>query len=274
MPSKEKKLCRHKRRRLATKLEWQRRQQEKLWLFNHIWHAKRFHMVTKWGYKLPMEPTDKSRLRIYRAAIRSAYIHDSTYMECLQFRGKPRAIQDVLSCCLDPNLLPLIHDRFLSGNFKGVQRFYQPNRYPQSCIAPVSFIWSCTDGTQETDNRTLMIWFHPSVREDMLAVVSGLSWTEANVKFEHCQRRWSQFQLRGPRSHEILQWILKNPNENSESGDKKGTIESAWDLWNSWSDVPSSQLLPSDLVLSLQTACMPSKYETNRFLNNGNLFIM
>ncbi|VDQ09022.1 unnamed protein product [Trichobilharzia regenti] len=30
-----------------------------LWLPTHIWHAKRFHMITKWGWRLPWAPTNK-----------------------------------------------------------------------------------------------------------------------------------------------------------------------------------------------------------------------
>ncbi|KAB7503764.1 Ribonucleases P/MRP protein subunit POP1, partial [Armadillidium nasatum] len=57
------------RRRPANLLaEYNRRQKSEIWLETHIWHAKRFQMIRKWGYVLPKTPTFKS----YRASIRAA----------------------------------------------------------------------------------------------------------------------------------------------------------------------------------------------------------
>ncbi|VDO78888.1 unnamed protein product [Schistosoma margrebowiei] len=33
--------------------------EKSFWLPTHIWHAKRFHMITKWGWRLPYAPTNK-----------------------------------------------------------------------------------------------------------------------------------------------------------------------------------------------------------------------
>ena len=38
------------------------------WLETHIWHAKRFHMAEKWGYKIADFPNDKCFRACYRAA--------------------------------------------------------------------------------------------------------------------------------------------------------------------------------------------------------------
>lgn len=48
-------------------LEFNRRQRKNMWLETHIWHAKRFHMVKKWGYCLGDRPTYKCYRPCYRA---------------------------------------------------------------------------------------------------------------------------------------------------------------------------------------------------------------
>lgn len=47
--------------------EFNRRQRKNIWLETHIWHAKRFHMVKKWGYCLGDRPTSKCYRPCYRA---------------------------------------------------------------------------------------------------------------------------------------------------------------------------------------------------------------
>lgn len=60
--------CRKARRRhINLVAEFNHRQRKNIWLETHIWHAKRFHMVKKWGYCLGNSPTEKSYRACYRA---------------------------------------------------------------------------------------------------------------------------------------------------------------------------------------------------------------
>ena len=49
--------------------EYFRRQEKEgnVWLETHVWHAKRFHMTRRWGYALPLRPTQKMYRPILRA---------------------------------------------------------------------------------------------------------------------------------------------------------------------------------------------------------------
>ena len=40
-------------------LKYAKRQKDFVWVPTHVWHAKRFHMIKKWGYQIPLEPTQK-----------------------------------------------------------------------------------------------------------------------------------------------------------------------------------------------------------------------
>ncbi len=37
------------------------------WIPTHLWHAKRFHMIENWGWRLPYAPTDKMFKALQRA---------------------------------------------------------------------------------------------------------------------------------------------------------------------------------------------------------------
>lgn len=58
---------RHRRRPKNLLEEYQRRQRKHVWLETHIWHAKRFKMEDRWGYRLPLHSTDKGIKASYRA---------------------------------------------------------------------------------------------------------------------------------------------------------------------------------------------------------------
>ena len=58
----------HRRRPKNLLAEYNRRKRSKIWLETHIWHAKRFHMCEKWGYKLSERANDKGVRACYRAS--------------------------------------------------------------------------------------------------------------------------------------------------------------------------------------------------------------
>lgn len=64
----------HRRRPKNLLAEYNRRKRKHVWLETHIWHAKRFHMIEKWGCKLPWRPTDKSSRACYRATTKHCLI--------------------------------------------------------------------------------------------------------------------------------------------------------------------------------------------------------
>ena len=57
----------HRRRPGNLLSDYMRRQRQNVWLGTHIWHAKRFKMVTEWGYRLAYRPCDKNLRACYRS---------------------------------------------------------------------------------------------------------------------------------------------------------------------------------------------------------------
>lgn len=55
------------------------RQREFTWTPNHIWHAKRFHMIKKWNFQIPFSPSQKCFRATSRAAREGTIAFDTSY---------------------------------------------------------------------------------------------------------------------------------------------------------------------------------------------------
>nr|XP_019570559.1 PREDICTED: ribonucleases P/MRP protein subunit POP1 [Rhinolophus sinicus] len=162
----------HKARRchINRVLEFNRRQKKNIWLETHIWHAKRFHMVKKWGYCLGERPTVKSHRACYRAMTNRCLLQDLSYYCCLELKGKEKEILKALSpmCSIDTGLtFAAVH--CLSGKRQGSLMLYRANKYPREVLGPVTFIWKSERSPGDpSESRQLWIWLHPTLKQDIL----------------------------------------------------------------------------------------------------------
>ncbi|XP_007532385.2 ribonucleases P/MRP protein subunit POP1 [Erinaceus europaeus] len=162
----------HKARRchINRTLEFNRRQKKNIWLETHIWHAKRFHMIKKWGYCLGERPTVKSHRACYRAMTNGCLLQDLSYYCCLELKGKEEEILKALSpmCSIDTGLT-FAAVQCLSGRRQGSLMLYRAHKYPRAMLGPVTFIWK-SEGTlgDNSESRQLWIWLHPTLKQDIL----------------------------------------------------------------------------------------------------------
>ncbi|KFP45232.1 Ribonucleases P/MRP protein subunit POP1, partial [Chlamydotis macqueenii] len=178
MARKEKKeqsktKCRKARRRhINLVAEFNRRQRKNIWLETHIWHAKRFHMVKKWGYCLGDSPTEKSYRACYRAMTKHCLLQDLSYYCCLELAGKENELLKQLAriCSIETGLT-FQEACCLSGRFEGSLNLYRADRYPKDVLGPVTFIWKPRDGSE---NRQLWIWMHPALKQDILRELKAI----------------------------------------------------------------------------------------------------
>ncbi|XP_032078555.1 ribonucleases P/MRP protein subunit POP1 [Thamnophis elegans] len=169
--------CRKARRRhINLVLEFNRRQQKNIWLETHIWHAKRFHMVKKWGYCLGDKPTMKSYRACYRAMTQHCLLQDLSYYCCLELIGKEETLLAALARMCNVNTGPTFAAiSCLSGKRQGSLVLYQKDRYPQDTLGPVTFLWKPRHGSGETsENRQLWIWTHPAFKQGILAELKSV----------------------------------------------------------------------------------------------------
>eukprot|EP00088_Acartia_fossae_P048508 TRINITY_DN5295_c0_g1_i12.p1 TRINITY_DN5295_c0_g1~~TRINITY_DN5295_c0_g1_i12.p1 ORF type:complete len:959 (+),score=235.08 TRINITY_DN5295_c0_g1_i12:40-2916(+) len=97
IPASKRPSRKHRRRPSNLLKEYNRRQRNQFWLETHIWHAKRFHMYHKWGYKIPGFPNDKCWRANYRAAKSSCLMFDISYFNTIEIKGPKSVILEELS---------------------------------------------------------------------------------------------------------------------------------------------------------------------------------
>ncbi|XP_029447635.1 ribonucleases P/MRP protein subunit POP1 [Rhinatrema bivittatum] len=163
--------CRKARRRhVNLQLEFNRRQRKNIWLETHIWHAKRFHMVKKWGYCLGDKPTAKCYRACYRAMTKHCLLQDLSYYCCLELIGEEDKLLSALARVSSTDAGPTFAAvQCLSGKRQGSLILYRADKYPRESLGPVSFIWKPRDGPlNPSETRQLWIWTHPAVKQDIL----------------------------------------------------------------------------------------------------------
>ncbi|XP_069778648.1 ribonucleases P/MRP protein subunit POP1 isoform X2 [Narcine bancroftii] len=151
-------------------LEFNRRQRKNIWLETHIWHAKRYHMVKKWGYCLANKPTGKSYRACYRAMTQQCLLQDLSFYCCLELNGT----QDNLLKVLAPLSSREAGTTFasvdcLSGKRQGSLVLYKAEQYPEKPLGPITFLWRPRAVSEiHAENRQLWIWAHPALKMDLL----------------------------------------------------------------------------------------------------------
>ncbi|EGO23569.1 hypothetical protein SERLADRAFT_416006 [Serpula lacrymans var. lacrymans S7.9] len=116
-----------------------KRQRDKTWLETHIWHAKRMKMENLWGYRLAVQPTEKSFRPSHRAAVHGSILHDASYYSLIEIKGSEVIIKSLLEMCCDPQGPGI--KRCMTGARVLDSHIYKPGRYPFDLIAPVTVLW-------------------------------------------------------------------------------------------------------------------------------------
>ncbi|XP_068179924.1 ribonucleases P/MRP protein subunit POP1 isoform X2 [Antennarius striatus] len=148
-------------------LEFNRRQRKNIWLETHIWHAKRFHMVKKWGYCLGDRPTYKCYRHCYRAMSSSCLLQDHSYYCCIELQGEEDKLLAALSQLTSKEAGPTFAAALsLSGRRQGSVVVYRAGQYPSQPLGPVTFLWR--PRAQDSKHRQLWIWAHPAMKMDLL----------------------------------------------------------------------------------------------------------
>ncbi|XP_002737579.1 ribonucleases P/MRP protein subunit POP1-like isoform X2 [Saccoglossus kowalevskii] len=179
---------RHRRRPKNLFAEYERRKRKHIWLETHIWHAKRFHMSEKWGYKIPHHPNEKSVRASYRALAKHCLIQDISYYGVIEVTGPQGYLLKSLAHLTNTDSgLTFASLSYLGGKRHGTTMLYQYDKYPYSAISVVNFLWKClscecddrvaikeetntdaADKFSSTESRQLWMWVHPSSYETVL----------------------------------------------------------------------------------------------------------
>ncbi|XP_015124661.1 ribonucleases P/MRP protein subunit POP1 [Diachasma alloeum] len=233
LPPRAKRPSRKYRRRPHNLLlEYSRRKRTKKWLETHIWHAKRFHMCEKWGYKIPNFSNDRGFRASYRAVAKHCMMQDVSYYSCIELMGPEGVLIERLRAhCRDQ--LSFGARMYLTGSREGSLVFYKRDNCP---VGVVHFFWRPRG---EENLRTLWIWVHPALFDDVLHEISldfgftaapggqeSMNSEESGCRVNLLRNYFNRFRLRGPLSIAVLSDTLKLPK--SPGGEEKKSWNDVW----------------------------------------------
>ncbi|KAL2717643.1 ribonucleases P/MRP protein subunit POP1 [Vespula squamosa] len=209
LPPKNKRPSRKYRRRPSNLLlEYNRRQRKKAWLETHIWHAKRFHMVEQWGYRIANFANDKCFKANYRAFTKHCLIQDLSYYACIEIIGPENILKETLKSHCNPTDLTFGAKVYINGTREGTLMFFKKDSFPLFPIGNVHFLWK----PDYCDQRTIWIWVHPAFYDDVLINI------KSSFNFNCCHTKNKE-----STSSNQLQTFYANEN-NCQMNLLKGTL--------------------------------------------------
>lgn len=284
-PPKQKRPSRKYRRRPTNLLEeYNRRQRRNVWLETHIWHAKRFHMIERWGHRVAYRPCDKAFRACYRATSAHCLLQDISYYTPIRVKGPIDAIKDLFSDVTDSSCgLSVCATAYLNGSREGTIKLYMPNCYPYEFIGKIDFFWT----TLYNNQKELWLFVHPSqvkiveqllseflnitktdqldeTSDDLCAKRRKISTKYSDIKVNTMAGHFNRFRLTGPKSHAVLVHSLKCVDniEIVKSNDwikyitKKNMdllLKEKSEYWNQISSLNSPSQLPPRMLIGLVT---------------------
>lgn len=206
-------------------VKFAKRQLSHTWIPTHLWHAKRFHMIKRWGFQIPMSPNQKCFRAASRAAKQSALIYDTSYYCELLMECKSEA--DLFSVLLQitkynepiPEWLTRLSRSYHGWIYKEGERF--------------------SPGTVLVNGSSIYVRVHPAVYEDFFKYCSSFVENQISA-IQDCRYSLGSIRVQGPSSLQSLAKVLHIKNVSSK------TLQ-AWRLLSSFND---SDLIPQGTTFS------------------------
>ena len=218
-----------------SKSKFRKRQKDKTWLPTHVWHAKRATMTEpkhpKWGFALPLTPTQKSYRSTHRAVHRKGAIAwDMSYMSTIGIYGFSQAVEAVIRATCK------FSDEDWERKGGSYTRGCQPAfswicRPPEKwmAIAPITIIWNPNiDLSGHKSRRSLVsapsksevfIRVHPSAFKEVWELLRHQVKSLSGLYIEDLRYEIGSIELMGGNSTEALRatfnpfWTLKRDRE-------------------------------------------------------------
>lgn len=277
-PVKAKRPSRKFRRRPQNLLsEYKRRQKENKWLETHVWHAKRFRMVRRWGFRLAKSSCDKTFRSSYRAMVKHCLIQDISYYSCIEIHGPMIVLKGGFDQLQSRETgLSIFAKALTNGLREGSVELYAANSYPYKSFGRVQFIWKSSKKFDEFPR--LWIFIHPSICDHIIDELKKvfelenvncemkstkkLSNVTTSVTLYEIKHHLNRFRLTGPLSHSILSSAFKS-KQKMDSGEKswfadwigissnRRIHENQSNYWNNLKNLKAASELPPSTIIAL-----------------------
>lgn len=156
----------HRRRPRNLLLEYNCRKRDKFWLETHIWHAKRFKMIEKWGFKVAEHSNDKCFKANYKAVASHSLIQDISYYTCVEILGPLEILISSLQKHCDPSF-NFREECFFKGEKEGSIMFYKKDEFPHFPRGNINFMWKPESSNESITFSTIWLWIHPGIYQEI-----------------------------------------------------------------------------------------------------------
>lgn len=171
-------------------VKYAKRQHDHVWLPSHIWHAKRFHMIKKWGYQIPSRPTQKCYRAINRQSRHGCIAYDTSYYGTMVIQAGNR-FNEVLAKLTKFKTKP-VPAHYLSGQ---AQRCYDDWLYTDECVGKgLVLAWKSTS--------QILVRVHPLIYEELF------NYYKQDYVVHDCRYAIGSVEVYGPTSLCMLSRIL------------------------------------------------------------------
>ncbi|KAI9218900.1 ribonucleases P/MRP protein subunit POP1-domain-containing protein, partial [Blastocladiella britannica] len=176
------------------------------WLETHLWHAKRFHLVPRWGWKVPDRPTQKGDRAAYRSAEHAVVARDLSWTSRYAFSGASADdIATVVSAVADPLGPRVGAARYRHGARAVDLDLY--DAYPRGFLGPATAVWRPFSSSDPT--HVLWLALHPAAEDAfLLAVAAALDRLKMTSVLVDQVTDVGRIELTGPKAMAIVHSVL------------------------------------------------------------------
>lgn len=137
-------------------------------LRTHVWYAKRFTMITRWGFHLPLglHGSGRGSRALLKWLNNGSVVHDASYYSAVQLEGSQDSILSILSVVMS-HFPSSDAENVLSGGIYATSMLHHAGEQNSGPIAPVIYMWrpikKSTDNEKVNNGpffRQLWIWIH------------------------------------------------------------------------------------------------------------------
>lgn len=238
-------------------VKYAHRQKEFTWCPTHMWHAKRFHMIKRWGYQIPFSPNQKCFRSTSRTAKQSALAFDTSYYGEMVVEFASDALLTAWLTTFTKYNAPV--PQWLLGLKAYHDWIYVNDKKLATGMVMV-----------DMNLKKILVRVHPSVYKHLFAEV--VDWASDEVTVYDTRFALGSIQLQGPLSLQCLAKVLHLE-----------TTPAISDAWRSCSQVMDSQAIPTGTVFSFfakdprfwkhPVNPPPLSTKSTAFLTNGQAYI-
>lgn len=202
--------------------KYHKRQKNFVWLPTHIWHTKRAHLIKRWGFQIPLKPTQKCFKSTHRKSIsEGALIMDTSYYGTLILQSSEQEDLDTLIL------------KVTNNTFKGSKKLLEKFVYIESQDKTNKVVGKAQLFAYSHDHESkIMIRLHPSIYEEFFTYLQNIK--SDKVTLVDCRYAIGSIDLVGPMSLLSLSQVLDPSTMENDTnlaiGEKLKALSSLQDL--------------------------------------------